>query len=365
MTQKLPVCYILSYYMPEYIRTRTLISALEKFDTVQLYQARNSSKGLIRYLQTLSKLVVIRLFHHPKFYILGFRGYELFWFVRLITIGKPLILDHMMSPYDSLLNEHKTIKKGGLVARLIYFYEKSIIYGAQVILTDTDLHKEYFQELFHIAPEKIFAIPVGTDEELFRKDVVSSSDDLPSSFQILFYGSFLPLHGMDVILKAASLLRDVPIHFILVGGYKINLSGFHQMIKELDLKNVTHINWVDFEHLPQLIAQANIGLGGPFGNTGQGNRVITGKTFQFLAMAKPVIVGETIIDCGFEDKINCLIVPQRNEKALADAIYWASQHKTEIEQIGQRGYDLYQSRYSIQRISDQLKGVFPYEVPEP
>src|SRR6187551_642451 len=116
----LSVCYILSYYIPDYVRTRTLVSALEKIDHIKLYQARNSSKGLIRYFQTLSQLIAIRIVHNPDFYVLGFRGYELFWVVRLLTLGKTLILDHMMSPYDSLMNEHKSVKKGGLIAKLIY-----------------------------------------------------------------------------------------------------------------------------------------------------------------------------------------------------------------------------------------------------
>ena len=356
------VCYILSYYIPDYVRTRTLVSALEKIETIRLYQARNSSKGFLRYFQTLWKLIVIRILHNPEFYILGFRGYEFFWFVRLITIGKPLIYDEMMSPYDSLMNEHKAIKQGGFIAKLIYLYEKSIIHSSEIILTDTNIHKEYFQKLFQITPEKIFAISVGTDEDLFHPIDSAIDRDVSSPFEILFYGSFLPLHGMDTILKAASILHGHPIHFTLIGGYKINLSGFHQMIKEFNLLNVTHIDWVKFEDLPEQIARTDIGLGGPFGNTGQGKRVITGKTFQFLAMAKPVIVGETIMDCGFENKTNCLVVPQGDEKALAEAIYWAFQHKTEIVQIGQRGYDLYQSQYSIKRISDQLKGVFPNEI---
>jgi glycosyltransferase involved in cell wall biosynthesis len=133
-------------------------------------------------------------------------------------------------------------------------------------------------------------------------------------------------------------------------------------IKQTDLDNVTHIEWIAFERLPQLIAQADLGLGGPFGNTGQAHRVITGRTFQFLAMAKPVVVGELVGDYGFKDKVNCLVVPQGDEKALADTIYWAFRHKTEIGQIGQKGYELYQSRYSIKQISEKLKKVLIHEV---
>jgi glycosyltransferase involved in cell wall biosynthesis len=349
------VCYILSYHDPNYNRTRTLVRALQKLDDIQIYQARNSSKGIWRYFETLWKLIAIRASQKIDFYILGFRGYELFWPVRIITFGKPLIYDHMMSPYDSLLNERKWIKEGSFIEKFVYLYEKSVIDNSDIILTDTDIHKKYFDELFKVNSQKILEIPVGADEELFHIHNTHNLDK-PVTFEILFYGTFLPLHGIDVILGAASRLRDYQIHFTLIGNNKSK--RYHQMIKQASLGNVTYTEWIAFEHLPQLIAQADLGLGGPFGNTGQAHRVITGKTFQFLAMAKPVVVGELAGNYGFEDKVNCLVVPQGNEKALAETIYWAFRHKTDIEQIGRQGYELYQSRYSIKEISEKLKKVF-------
>lgn len=349
------VCYILSYHIPDYVRTRTLISALQKIDGVQLCQARNSSKGILRYLETMWKLIIIRISKKNDFYILGFRGYELFWPVRIITLGKPLIYDHMMSPYDSLLNERKSIKKGSFIEKLVYLYEKSIIQNSDIVLTDTENHKKYFQELFNVGSQKILDIPVGADEELFHIHHAQSLDK-QVAFEVLFYGTFLPLHGINVILDAASWLRDHPIHFTLIGGDKSN--PYYQMIKQTALDNVTHIEWVEFEHLPMLISHTNIGLGGPFGNTGQAHRVVTGKTLQFLAMAKPVIVGEIDTNYGFKDKVNCIMVPQGDGRALADAINWAFHHKTEIEQIGWQGYKLYQDRYSIKHISEKIKSIF-------
>jgi len=355
--KKISVCYVLSYYSPRYVRTEALIKALQKIEEIELHQARNSSKGNLRYFETLWKLLIIRFFHNPQYYILGFRGYEIFWIVRLITLGRFLIYDHMMSPYDSLVYEKKSIRSAGLLNRAIYFYEKSILKSADLVLTDTEIHRRYFHSLFGTPFEKIVAIPVGTDEKLFQ---LSGPLNAKSEFfEVLYFGSFLPLHGMDIILKAASKLRDKPINFVLIGGNRTDLSSFQQMQKELKLKNITHIDWVEFEELPQYIAQSDIGLGGPFGNTGQAGRVITGKTFQFLAMAKPVIVGLHVDnDDGFENQVNCLLVPQGDELALADAILWAFEHKDNLNEIGRSGYELYSARYSTLQISKKLTRVF-------
>ena len=352
--KKITVCYILSYRCPNYVRTKALTGALKRMNNVALFEAVNTTKGVFRYVQTLILLLRIRIKRNPDYYILGFRGYEIFWIVRLITFGKMLILDHMMSPYDSLLNEKKIVKKGGLIDRFIYFYEKSILRHADVILTDTDLHKTYFTSQFAVNAEKIHSIPVGTDEDVFKSVPFISYKGKKDFFNVLFYGSFLPLHGIDIILAAADLLQDKPISFIIIGGKGKALRDFNEMKKRLGLNNIIHKKWASYEQLPDVIQKANVCLGGPFGNTGQAHRVITGKTFQFLAMGKPAIVGKIEHDYGFRNKENCLLVSQGNEKNLAEAILWCSENQDKLPVIGSKGLKLYRNNFS----TDSIRKIF-------
>jgi len=353
----LSVCYILSYYSPNYVRTATLLAALSRCRRIQLFQATNTTKGIARYIETLFKLIKIKIRHNPDWYILGFRGYELFPIIRLITYGKKLIFDHMMSPYDSLINEKKKFRQGGLLDFLIFHYEKWILHSADIVLTDTPSHQMFIANVFTVPEDKIHAIPVGANENLFYPGQKCHSTER-SDFNVLFYGSFLPLHGIDVILHAASLLKSEPISFTLIGGNRTDLSSFHNTIKELNLQNIQHLNWVDLENLPEFMHNADLVLGGPFGNTGQARRVITGKTFQALASGKPVIIGETDNDSYFQDKINSLIVPQGNPDSLADAIRWSYTHSDLLPEIGEKGRQLYLENFSIDCIKKHIRNLF-------
>jgi glycosyltransferase involved in cell wall biosynthesis len=348
------VCYVLSYYSPHYVRTRTLLAALRRIDHVVLYEAVNTTPSFWRYFQTLLRLIGVRLRHRPEIYILGFRGHEIYWLVRMLTFPRRLIFDQMMSPYDSLVNETKKLRQGSVLERLAFWYERSILKSATAVLTDTSLHRQYFSELFHVAADKIHAIPVGTDEELFRPNTYPARKDR-DDFLVLYYGSFLPLHGIDVILEAAAQLKNLPIRFLLIGGNRLDLSDFHARCSELGLENVEHRVWVEFEELPELIAQADLCLGGPFGGTGQARHVITGKTFQFLALGKPTVVG--VIDQldGFVDRANCLLVTQGEPKELANAISWAFGNRNELPSIGNEGKQLFLERFSLTNVSLALK----------
>ena len=190
---------------------------------------------------------------------------------------------------------------------------------------------------------------------MFKPVPFISHEDKKNLFSVLFYGSFLPLHGINIILAVAHILKDKPISFTIVGGRGKALRDFNEMKKRLNLKNIIHKKWVPYEQLPDVIQKADVCLGGPFGNTGQAHRVITGKTFQFLATGKPVIVGKIEHDYGFRDKENCLLVSQGNEMNLAEAILWCSENQDRLSMIGSKGLELYRNNFSIDRIRKILQ----------
>jgi glycosyltransferase involved in cell wall biosynthesis len=346
---KKKIGYVLSYRAPRYVRTRTIVNALRKIKDVEVYEARNSTSGFLRYFQTLLRLIRIRIVHHPDIYILGFRGHEIFPFVRILTYPRALIFDAMMSPFGAMEEEGKLGKLGKLLSPVVYAFEKAILKLSDQILTDTALHRQFFIDVFDIFPEKIVPVYVGTDEDVFVPSK-KSKNSLKEGLDVFFYSTRLPLHGVDFILEAARRLQKEPIRFTIVGG-----NQKHHPVSELS--NLIQIDWVEFEKLPEYIEKADICLGGPFGNTKQAERVITGKTFQFLAMGKPVVIGRINEEVGFIDKRNCLFVEQGNPDSLTEVLLWALQNKHQLPAIGENGLELFRHHFSTPVIASQISEV--------
>ncbi|OUD12373.1 glycosyltransferase [Thioflexithrix psekupsensis] len=350
-TERLIVCYILAYRQPNYIRTMTLLKGLQQIPHIRLITAINRYTGMWRYVDTLWQLIKIRWKYNPDYYLLGFRGHDIFWLVRLITAGKPLLFDSLMSPSAALIDEKKQGEMGVLFGKLLSGVEKAILHQADIILTDTSLHVEFFSQRFKLPKEKIHAISVGADETLPIISEKKKEAQFHSPFQVLFYGSFLPLHGVPIILQAAAILKPFPIQFTFIGGGKKEVD----YLQQLSLPNITHIQWVDFPALLRhYVANTDLGLGGPFGNTPQAQRVITGKSLQFLAAAKPTVIGQIAEYSGFIDKHNCLLVKQGEVESLVSAILWAYQHPEALKDVGRAGFNLYQARFSTVCIARQL-----------
>lgn len=350
----LRVTYVLAYRAPEYIRTQSLLKALRACPNVELAIAHNTHRGLHRYIETWKALRRLRSTNTSDVYVLGFRGHEFFWPVRWLTKGKPLVFDALMSPYAALRDEHNRGLLWKVLATLVYPFERNALRRADLVLTDTQLHAEFYARTFALPLEHFFAIPVGAIES--KPDPKASTPNRSGIFTILFYGSFLPLHGIDIIIQAAAQLTDLPIRFDFVGGNKRQANRLHRRCLNLGVTNFTYRRWVAFEQLLQEeIPGADLCLGGPFGGTPQARRVVTGKTSQCLASGKATVIGRIDEDYGFVNRFNCLLIEQANADALAASIRWAFENRASLPELGSRGRDTYYARLSTKVIATRLQ----------
>lgn len=277
--------------------------------------------------------------------------------MRALVGNKPIILDALMSPYASLRRERKFGGLGVAAATVWRILESRILSDANLVLTDTTPHLRFYQDEFALPPSKLLALPVGAEESCAKIGATqfNKMKQHISEMSVLFYGSFLPLHGVDIILEAAMRLRKLPIRFDFVGGNSKQARKLMSDCANMGVTRYTHRYWVSFDELINVtIPEADLCLSGPFGDTEQARRVITGKTSQCLALGKPTIIGKTDNDIGFVDKQNCLLVTQGNPMALADAIQWAFHQRHQLQEIGEHGRSIYAERLSVNVICQLL-----------
>ncbi|MGZ6005075.1 MAG: glycosyltransferase [Candidatus Saccharimonadales bacterium] len=272
--------------------------------------------------------------------------------MRLLTIGRPLIFDEFINMHDWLGQENNKLPKW--LIKLADWYERSVLKTCQYILTDTKLGAASSSRTYDIPLSKYRPIYVGADESLFYPRTGSKKN---SQLEVFFYGTLAPLHGVEHILDAARRLVGEPIHLTIIGGKgkPSESKSVTSYIKLNSLENVTYKEWVDFEKLPDMMAAADVFLGGPFGDTSQAKRVITGKTFQSLAVGKATVVGKINEAAGFKDKVNCLLVEQGSGQALQAALLWASRNRSKLPDLGKAGHQLYGQTFSSQSVADELK----------
>ncbi|MEZ4483966.1 MAG: glycosyltransferase [Syntrophotaleaceae bacterium] len=109
--------------------------------------------------------------------------------------------------------------------------------------------------------------------------------------KILFYGQFIPLHGIEYIISTARLLEEQNIEFTIIGKGQ-EQEKIDNMLTNYPLPKLKWIRWVPYENLSEWIGDADICLG-IFGNSQKASQVIPNKVFQVLACGKPLITRDS------------------------------------------------------------------------
>lgn len=351
------ICVVTCYKQPDYVRAISLRDGVRqsgRFSAVWI--VKNRRTGILRYAEVTMRLMMLRLTKNPDVYLLTFRGYELLPVLLLIAAGKKVVYDEFINPYEWFVYEHKKFSERSLPARLLRGVFRWCGKRVTAIVTDTPSHADYSATLMGLPRALYHSIPVSTDEATFYPQAPTEHE----GFQVLYYGNMLPLHGVQYVIEAAELLADdSSVTFRIVGGKQ----AVAERVKAAAVRGarIEYTPWVPYAELPALFRSSDLCLGGPFGGTLQSQFVVTGKSYQFLAAARPVVIGANKESAAFRDKHDALIVPQADARALAEAIRWAKAHPAQLARIAQNGRTLYESMYSTRRVADELRRLFTAE----
>lgn len=296
-----------------YPRNASILRALYQFASVHKFASETPSLTL-KLAEVTGRLLRAQTRNWDVLFI-GFYGQPLVFPARLRWSG-PLILDAFVSTYDTYCFDRRIFKPRSIFGRMTFCLDRFSCRMANIVVVDTLAQAQYFEHTFGIPRSKIRVLYVGCDEQLFSpRDV-----PMPNKPTILFYGSFLPLHGVDVILYAAKQMVNECLRFVLIGrGQEYQYA--RALARELGVSNVEFLDPVPLETLPEIIARATICLGGHFGRSEKARRVIAGKTFQCLAVGKPTIVGDNPANRElFSHGENVWMCPMADPTALANAI---------------------------------------------
>lgn len=347
------IAVVSCYDQTEYIRARILRKAFAAVPGAEAIIVKNTHKGLLRYLESPWKILKCAILQRPDAYVLLFRGYEMLPLLLLLKGRKPLIFDDLVNPVEYLY-EHKRMTPGSAKDKIFRPLYSWMLRRCRIILADTESHIQYASEVCKVDASRYRLIPISTDESVFypRKKKVAD----PKTFNVFFYGSYLPLHGVNHILEAAVMLADNPRITFSLGGCKgKGYEAYEAAIAKG--ARITYKGWFALDEIATDASNAGLTLAGPFGDTLQGQMVFTTKTFQFLACGAPIVLGKTKISGDFKDKENCLLVPQGSSRAIADAILWASEHPKELAQIAKNGRKLYEKDFSQELINKEIANI--------
>lgn len=303
-------------------------------------------------LRVYAGLLIRWLFHTEKDIdgiLVGEGGYVLLPLAKLIGVlwGKPVVLDGFCSVYQTLVFDRKLVKPDSFAAKKFYFWDKVGCLLADAVVLDTEEHIKYFKQEFGLGKKQFLKISVGADDSVFYP---RKNGQAENGFTVLFWGTFIPLHGVEYILKAAKILEEEKgIRFVLIGAGQ-TYGDAVALAKELRLRNVELLPFIDEAALADKISEADVCLG-IFGATAKAKNVIPCKVYQALAMAKPVITGRShASEEMLKDKETAVLCEFASGDALARSILLLRADTGLRARIAANGHQLFISSYTPDKV---------------
>ncbi|MFA7682151.1 MAG: glycosyltransferase [Candidatus Peribacteraceae bacterium] len=279
------IAVLFGHFDQESPHTQTIRKDYEKRGC-RIVLCRTKKQGFLRkYLDLIRQY---RHEHSADTVVVMFLGYPFIPLAWLLTRfpRKRLIFDAFVSAYDTLVSDRKKVSPWNPYAWFLYLADIMSCHMADEIIVDTEEHRKFFAKHCRLNPKRIRVVYLEPRTDLFfpKKSPKTGND-----FTVFFYGTYIPLQGIDTIIRAAKIVEehDPAVHFLLVGNGQTK-DDIQALAHALDVENVTFQNTLPLQELPDQIRSADLCLG-IFGTSAKAQRVIPHKVYDAVACGVPII----------------------------------------------------------------------------
>jgi glycosyltransferase involved in cell wall biosynthesis len=298
-------------------------------------------------------LQLLKIYRSSGYYdilIVGYPGQMDIFLARILSWirRKPMVWDIFMSIYLISL-ERRLDKRSPLTINMLRCIEWLACRLPDLLILDTEDYVSWFQTTHGVSPTRFRLIPTGADDRIFqpRENRITKKDH---PFCVLYYGTFIPNHGVEYIVEAARLLADKSeIQFTLVGSGPDKEKAI-EMTDRFGISNVQFIDWLDKKELVTKIAEADICLGA-FGETPQSLMTVQNKIYEGMAMAKPVLTGDSpAIRSVLRHKEHVYLCGRKNPQAIMEGIIELQSNPGLREALSRQGHKIFMANYTLDKL---------------
>jgi glycosyltransferase involved in cell wall biosynthesis len=331
---------------PEYSRVAIVRKGLAAhFEVQEILSSRRSYWR--RMVSIVSQLIFFWLsgrLRRLDALVVGFFAQPVFPLVRLLYRG-PIVADCYFSIFDTMVNDKRKASAGSLTGKLCRWLDRYMLRHAEMCLTDTLAHVAYLRSEFGVPDADVRRLWIGADCGSVARDIPGPSRD--TVFEVFFWGGFIPLQGVDTIVRAAAQLQAAgeKIRFTIFG----NGQTYNDCVGLAGSPGLTNLEFCGWQHSSAIAAQASkshLALG-IFGTTDKASRVIPNKAFEALAMGIPLITRRSpAINELLVDGVHARLVEEGNATELARAITACRDEWQATCAMASRGQELFQKECS-------------------
>lgn len=305
-----------------------------------LWQQRRERVRLCRALQAAVAQ------QRPRAVVVPYPGHGVVRAVKAAT-DVPVVLDLFLSAYDTVVEDRRLVAPGSLAAWWLQHVDRAACGAADLVVLDTPANAAYVAELTGLPAERFAWLPVHDPDAAAPTPWPGPS---PGPLRLLFFGTGVPLHGLDVLVAAAARVPDV--HLTLVGGTEADRGRARA---RLGARLQLEPTFVERPRLQELLAASQL-VGGVFGTSGKARRVVPFKVVHALAAGRPVVTAETPGCCQWlEGSGAVFFAPAGDAVGLAQVLQRLAAEPSRVERAASAARAAYDRHFGTPRLAERWR----------
>jgi len=253
---------------------------------------------------------------------------------------KKIVYNSILSVYERMVISRNLVSPWSLKGRYYWLIDFLAFHFSDFIMLESNNQINFISDLYYISSNRLIRSWIGVNEDNFYYE---SNIPKTQTFAVVFRGAFMPEAGVEFAIKAAKILENKNIKFIIIGGGLLSekINELVNKLKPTNLELITDL--ISYERL-RLIMQESHLLLGQLSDHDRLTRTIPMKAYESLAMKLPYLTASNsgILELLTPNK-TCLICSPADEKSLAEEILWVKNNYQIAEKIAENGYELYQN----------------------
>jgi len=342
------VCFFGSYSNRDFnLHLKNILKA----QGIEVIECQSEINGFSSFVKSYFKLIFKHRKKNYDIMVIPWRGIMTLPLAKIIS-RKPLVYFPFVSIFQTLVEDRKQIQKQSFKSKFVHFVDKTACKISDMVILDTNENINYFCEEFNLKKNKFRRLFITSDETIFHPLPIKKRNKI---FNVLFIGTYIPLHGINIIVEAAKILSNQKdIGFTLIGNGQTR-SQIEKMVKDYRLENTKFVNTVKLEMLPKFLEEADLCLG-IFSGSKKAKLVIPFKVLIAFCSQKPLLTADTpsIREAGLENMKNCILVKAESPSELSKAILSIKENPKLLEQIAKEGYENYKRKLSMEKAGKTL-----------
>jgi glycosyltransferase involved in cell wall biosynthesis len=260
--------------------------------------------------------------------------------------GAELILD-LHDPMPELMMTIFGLREESFPVWLLKKFEAWSISFADSVLTTNEAFRKLFLSR-GCPPQKISVVMNSPDEEIFQYQKpfrqVSTVRDASKPFVIMYHGSLVERHGVDLAVAAVGKIRSkIPGAELRIYGRSTPfLEGVLDSVRKSELSDaVRYLGPMKLEQIPAAIRECDVGVV-PNRRSAFTEINMPTRIFEYLSQGKPVIAPQTP---GIQDYFSpqeLVLFDLGKTEDLAAKMEYVFEHPEEMLRMVELGQEVYQ-----------------------